>query len=67
MFIYTNNQISERERKPVLFKIESKDFLGINLVKEVKDLYTEKYKKNDKEFEDDPKKRKDIRTLELEE
>ena len=52
-FLYTNNEISEREclRKKT-FKIALKKknctekikYLGINLTKEVKDLYTENYK-----------------------
>ena len=35
-------------------------YLGINLTKEVKDLYAEKYKILIKEIEDDSKKWKDI-------
>ena len=63
-FLYTNNEISERERKQTIsFKISAKNkikYLGINLTKEVKDLYTEKYKTLIKEIEDDSKKWKDI-------
>ena len=43
-FLYTNNELSEREiKKIVLFKIVSKrmKYLGINLIKEVKELYLE--------------------------
>ena len=46
-FLYTNNELSEREsKKTILFKIASKriKYLGINLTKEVKDLYSENYK-----------------------
>ena len=41
-FLYTNDEISKKEskKKKFLFKIMSKKFLGINLTKEVKDLYT---------------------------
>ena len=43
-FLCTNNEISERERKKKsLLKSHQKN-LGINLTKEVKDLYAEKYK-----------------------
>ena len=46
-FLYTNNEPTEREiRKTTLFIIASKKikYLGINLTKEVKDLYSENYK-----------------------
>ena len=63
-FLYINNKISKRESKIAIpFKIISKNkikYLGINLTKEVKDLYTEKYKTLIKEIEDDSKKWKDI-------
>ena len=42
-FLYTDNKLSEREsKKTIPFKIASKriKYLGINLTKEVKDLYT---------------------------
>ena len=45
-FLYTNNEISEREIKETLpFTIATKitKYLGINLPKETKDLYAEKY------------------------
>ena len=47
VFLYTNNEKSEREIKeaipftPVTKRIK---YLGINLTKETKELYTEKYK-----------------------
>ena len=62
-FLYTNNELSEREsKKTIPFKIASKriKYLGINLTKEVKDLYSETYKTLMKEIEDDTKKWKDI-------
>ena len=46
-FLYTNNELAEREiRKTIPFTIASKriKYLGINLNKEVKDLYSETYK-----------------------
>ena len=46
-FLYTNNELSERDTtKTIPFIIASKriKYLGINLTKEVKDLYTENYK-----------------------
>ena len=46
-FLYTNNEILEKEYKNTLsFKIAPKKikYLGINLTKEVKDLYAKSYK-----------------------
>ena len=54
-FLYTNNKLSEREIKETIpFKITSKriKYLGINLTKEVKDLYLGNYKTLMKEIED---------------
>ena len=45
-FLCTNNERSEREiREAILFTITSKriKYLGVNLPKETKDLYSEKY------------------------
>ena len=45
--LYTNDELAEREiRKTIPFTIVSKriKYLGINLTKEVKDLYSENYK-----------------------
>ena len=45
-FLYTNNELSEREmKKTTPFTTASKriKYLGINLTKEVKDLYSENY------------------------
>ena len=61
-FLYTNNEISEREcAKIVPLKITSQriKYLGINLMKEVKDLNSENYKKLIKEIEHNSKKWKD--------
>ena len=55
-FLYTNNEISEREIKQTIpFTIATKriKYLGINLPKEVKDLYSENHKTLMKEIEDD--------------
>ena len=41
VFLYTNNEISEREskkKKKIPFKIALKKYLGINLTKDVRDL-----------------------------
>ena len=54
-FIFTNNEATEREiKESILFTITPKTikYLGINLTKEVKNLYTENYRKLMKEIED---------------
>ena len=46
-FLYTNNEKSEREiKESILFTIATKriTYLGINLAKKTKELYTENYK-----------------------
>ena len=53
-FLYTNNEKSEREiKESIPFTIATKriQYLGINLPKETKELYTENYKKLMKEME----------------
>ena len=63
MFLYTNNEILEKEHKnTVPFKIASKriKYLGIFLTKEAKDLYTENYKTLIKGIKEVSKKWKDI-------
>ena len=55
-FLYTNNERSEREiRETMPFKMVSKiiKYLGINLPKGTKDLYSENYKTMMKEIKDD--------------
>ena len=55
-FLYTNNKKSEREiNKSIPFTIAAKGikYLGINLPKETKELYTENYKTLMKEIKDD--------------
>ena len=54
--LYTNNERAEREiRETIPFTITSKrlKYLGINLPKETKDLYSENYKMLMKEIKDD--------------
>lgn len=62
IFLYTNNYVKGKLRKQISFIIALKiiKYLGINLTKEVKDLYTENYKTVIKETEDDINKCKDI-------
>ena len=58
MFLYTNNEQSNKEiKKTVPFTIASKriKYLGIHLTKEVKDLSADKYKTWVKEHEDTKK------------
>ena len=55
-FLYTNNEILEKEYKNTIpFKIAPPKikYLGINLTKEVKDLYAENYKTLIKEIKED--------------
>ena len=60
--LYINNKLSEREiKKTIPFTIPSKriKYLGINLTKEVKELYSESCKTLMKEIEDDTNRWKD--------
>nr|KAF6480691.1 hypothetical protein HJG59_010557 [Molossus molossus] len=62
-FLYTNDEITEREtKKTIPFTIAAKKlrYLGINLTKEVKDLFTENYRSLKNEIEEDIKKWKNI-------
>ena len=62
-FWYTNNEISETEiRKKIPFDIATRKikYLGINLTKEVKDLYSENYTTLKKEIKKDTNKWKHI-------
>ena len=55
-FLYTNNEKSERAiKESIPFTITTKriKYLGINLPKETKELYTETYKTLIKEIKDD--------------
>ena len=56
VFLYINNEKSEREiKESIPFTIATKriKYLGINLSKETKELYMEKYKTLMKEIKDD--------------
>ena len=62
-FLYTKNEKSEREiKESIPFTTATKriNYLGINLPKETKELYTEKYKTLIKEIKDDINRWKDI-------
>ena len=69
-FPHTNNERAEREiREAIPFTITSKriKYLGVNLPKETKDLYSENYKTLMKEIKDDTNRWEDIHARELEE
>jgi hypothetical protein len=54
-FLYTNNAQTEKEiRETISFTIASKTikYLGINLIKETKDLFNENYKPLKREIKD---------------
>ena len=62
-FLYTDNEISEREtREKIPFTITTRKlkYLGINLTKEVKDLYLENYRTLRKEIKERTNKWKNI-------
>jgi hypothetical protein len=62
-FLYTNNEQIEKEyRKTILFTIASTkiEYLGINLTKNVNDLYKENYKPLKKEIKEDCRRWKDL-------
>ena len=62
-FLYTNNEKSEREIKesiPLTIATKRIKYLGINLPKETKELYTENYKTLMKEIKDDINRWRDI-------
>ena len=62
-FLYTNNEKSEREiKESTPFTIATKriKYLGINLLKETKELYAENYKTLMKEIKDDINRWRDI-------
>jgi len=62
-FLYVNNKAEEREIKesiPFTTAPKTVRYLGINLTKEAKDLYSENYKILMKEIEEDTKKWKNV-------
>ena len=66
VFLYTNNENSERKiKESIPFTIATKiiKYLGINLPKEKKELYTENYKTLMKEFKDNINRWRDSRYL----
>ena len=57
-FLYSKNKWSEKEiRKVTLFTIFTNNikYLGVTLIKQVKDLYNKNFKSLKKEIEKDPK------------
>jgi hypothetical protein len=62
-FLYTNSEQTEKEcMKTIPFTIASKKikYLGVNLTKDVNDLYKENYKLRKKEIEEDYRKWRDL-------
>ena len=62
-FLYTSNEKSEREiKESIPFTIATKRiiYLGVNLPKETKELYTENYKTLVKEIKDDINRQRDM-------
>ena len=62
-FLYTNNEKSEREIKesiPFTNATKRIKYLGINLTKDTKELYTENYKTLMEEIKDDINRWRDI-------
>ena len=62
-FLYTNNKLVEKEIKetiPITITSKRIKYLGINLPKELKEVYLEKHKMLMKETEDNTKRCKDI-------
>ena len=65
VFLYANSKLTKREMKAISFPLPSKliKYLGINLTKDVKDLYSENYEELKKEIEEDTNKWKHIPCL----
>ena len=69
-FLYTNNEVKERQIKkliPFTIAPRSIKYLGINLTKDVKDLYAENYRKLMKKLEKIRRNGKTFHAHELEE
>ena len=67
-FLYTNNETEEREiKESIPFTIAPKSirYLGINLTKEVKDLYPKNYRTLLKEIVEDTKRMKITKGLKI--
>ena len=61
--MYTNNETSETEiREKIPFDIATRNitYLGINLTKDIKDLYSENYTALKKEIKEDTNKWKNV-------
>ena len=59
VFLYSNNELSERETRgeiPFTVATRKRKSLGINLTKEVKDIYFENYRTLKKEIKEDTNK-----------
>ena len=70
IFLYTNNQEAEKEIKELIpFTTAPKPirYQGLNLTKEVKDMYSESFRRLMKEIKEDPKKQKTFHAQGLEE
>jgi hypothetical protein len=68
VFLYTNNEQTEKEyMETIPFTIALKQIkcLGVNLTKDVNDLYKENYKPLKKEIEEDYRRWKDFLAHEL--
>uniref|UniRef100_A0A9L0SJG8 RNA-directed DNA polymerase n=1 Tax=Equus caballus TaxID=9796 RepID=A0A9L0SJG8_HORSE len=62
-FLYSNNELTEKELKNTIpFRISTKriKYFGVNLTKQVKDLYNENHKAFLRELDDDIRRWKDI-------
>jgi hypothetical protein len=61
-FVYTNEQTEKEYMETIPFTIVSKKikYLGVNLTKDVNDLYKENYKHLKKEIEEDHRSWKDL-------
>ena len=62
VFLYTNNKLSEKgiKRSTTFTRASKTKYSGINLIMEVKDLYSENYKTLIKEIEEEANKWKGI-------
>jgi hypothetical protein len=60
-FLHTNNEQTEKEyMKTIPFTIASKKYLGVNLTKDVNDLYKDNYKFLKKKIQEDYRRWKDL-------
>ena len=68
VFLYTNNELSEKKfKKAIPFTIAPKriKYIGVNLTKEIEDLYSENCKTLMKGIEENINKWKDIKTYHI--